>query len=111
MTTANGQDRLLTIDSPAEGSPVSSPLTVTGKVTIAPFENNLLYVVFDANNNEITHGSFLVNADQPGGPGTFSLPLDLSSASVSGPVRIQIEDSSPADGSILALASVIVNIK
>ncbi len=109
--TANGLDRVVTIDSPADGSSASWPLTVTGKVTIAPFENNLLYVVFDANNNEVTHGSFLVNADQPGGPGTFSLPLDLSGAGVTGSIRIQIEDSSPADGSILALGSVTVNIK
>lgn len=109
--TANGLDRAITIDSPADGSSASWPLTATGTVTIAPFENNLVYVVFDANNNEVARGSFLVNADQPGGPGTFSLPLDLSGAGVTGPVRIQIEDSSPADGSILALGSVTVNIK
>ena len=108
--TANGLDRIITIDSPADGSSASWPLTITGKVTIAPFENNLLYVAFDANNNELKKGSFLVNANQPGSPGTFSLPLDLG-ASVTGPVRIQIEDSSPADGSILALGSVTVNIK
>jgi hypothetical protein len=111
MQTADGQDRIITIDSPADGSSASWPFVVTGSVTVAPFENNLLYVVFDANNNELAHGSFLVNAGQPGGPGTFSLPLDLSSAGVTGPVRIQIEDSSPADGSILALGSVTVNLK
>ena len=108
--TANGLDRVITIDSPADGSSASWPLTITGKVTIAPFENNLLYVVFDANNNQLKQGSFLVNAAQPGSPGTFSLPLDLG-AGVTGLIRIQIEDSSPADGSILALGSVTVNIK
>lgn len=111
MKTANGLERIITIDSPVDGSSASWPLTITGKVTIAPFENNLLYVVFDANNNQLKQGPFLVNADQPGSPGTFSLPLDLSSSGVSGPIRIQIEDSSPADGSILALGSVAVNIK
>lgn len=110
MKTANGLERVITIDSPADGSSASWPLTITGKVTIAPFENNLLYAVFDANNNELKNGAFLVNADQPGGPGTFSFPLDLG-AGVTGPLRIQIEDSSPADGSILALGSVTVIIK
>lgn len=110
MKTANGLERVITIDSPVDGSSASWPLMITGKVTIAPFENNLLYVAFDANNNELKQGSFLVNADQPGSPGTFSLPLDLG-AGVTGPIRIQIEDSSPADGSILALGSVTVNIK
>ena len=108
--TANGLERVITIDSPADGSSASWPLTITGKVTIAPFENNLLYVVFDANNNQLKQGSFLVNSAQPGSPGTFSLPLDLG-AGVTGLIRIQIEDSSPADGSILALGSVTVNIK
>ena len=111
MKTANGLDRAITIDSPSDGSSASWPLTITGKVTVSPFENNLLYVVFDANNNELKQGSFLVNADQPGSPGTFSFPLDLGGSGVTGPVRIQIEDSSPADGSILALGSVTVNIK
>ncbi|HEY9152784.1 MAG TPA: Gmad2 immunoglobulin-like domain-containing protein [Anaerolineales bacterium] len=109
--TPDGGERVITIDSPTNGSMVSLPLTITGHVTIAPFENNLSYVVFDANNNEITKGSFLVHADQPGGPGTFSLPLDLSGKNVSGMLRIQIEDASPADGSILSLGSVTVNVK
>ncbi len=111
MKTANGLDRAITIDSPSDGSSASWPLTIMGKVTVSPFENNLLYGVFDANNNELKQGSFLVNADQPGSPGTFSFPLDLGGSGVTGPVRIQIEDSSPADGSILALGSVTVNIK
>ncbi len=111
MKTDNGLDRVITIDSTAEGSSASWPLTITGRVTVAPFENNLLYVVFDSNNNQLKQGSFLVDAAQPGSPGTFSLPLDLSNSGVTGPIRIQIEDSSPADGSILALGSVTVNIK
>ncbi len=107
----DGGERVITIDSPMNDSTVSLPLTITGHVTIAPFENNLLYLVFDANNNEITKGSFLVHAGQPGGPGTFLLPIDLSGKNVSGTLRIQIEDSSPAGGSILSLGSVMVNIK
>ena len=110
MKTANGLERVITIDSPADGTSASWPLTISGRVTVAPFENNLLYAVFDADNNELKQGSFLVKADQPGSPGTFSLPLDLGTR-VTGPLRIQIEDSSPADGSILALGSVTVNIK
>jgi len=109
--TPDGGERIITIDSPTSESTVSLPLTITGHVTIAPFENNLFYVVFDANNNEITKGSFLIHADQPGGPGTFSLPIDLSGKNVSGMLRIQIEDASPADGTMLSLGSVMVNVK
>jgi hypothetical protein len=111
MTTPDHHERIITIDTPAEGSIVSWPLTVTGSFTIAPFENNLVYSVFDINHNQISQGPLLVNAQQPGGPGTFSLPLDLSKSSVKGPLRIQVEDLSAADGAILALASVKVNVK
>lgn len=109
--TPDGGERVITIDSPTNGSTVSLPLTITGHVTIAPFENNLVYSAFDANNNQVATGSFLVNAAQPGGPGTFSLPIDLSGKNVSGALRIQIEDASPADGSIFSLGSVTVNVK
>lgn len=109
--TADGRERVITIDSPLDGSAASWPLAVSGHVAVAPFENNLVYSVFGAKNNQVTTGSLIVNADQPGGPGTFSFSLDLGNAALTGPVRIQIEDSSPADGSILALASITVNIK
>lgn len=111
MTTPDHHERLITIDTPAEGSVVSWPLTVTGSFTIAPFENNLVYSVYDMNHNQISTGPLLVNAQQPGGPGTFSLPLNLSNTSATGPLRIQVEDLSAADGAILALASVKVNVK
>jgi Immunoglobulin-like domain of bacterial spore germination len=109
--TPDGGERIITVDSPTNGSTVSWPLNVTGHVAIAPFENSLAYSVFDANNNQLATGSFLVKAQQPGGPGTFSLPLDLSGKNVSGTMRIQIEDASPADGSIFSLGSVTVNVK
>ncbi|HUI88528.1 MAG TPA: Gmad2 immunoglobulin-like domain-containing protein [Anaerolineales bacterium] len=109
--TPDGGQRLITIDSPMEASMVALPLTVKGRVTIAPFENNLVYSAFDARNIQVATGSFLVQADQPGGPGTFSFPLDLSGKNFSGMMRIQIEDLSPADGSILSLGSVMVNVR
>ena len=111
ITTPDQRERTITIDSPSEGVDVSWPLVVTGHITIAPFENNLIYSVYDMNHKQIAVGPLVVNADQPGGPGSFSLPLDLSNSSATGPVRIQVEDSSAADGTILALATVKVNIK
>ncbi|MCL4531393.1 MAG: hypothetical protein M1282_18570 [Chloroflexi bacterium] len=110
--TPDGSERLIAITQPSNGDQVmlSQPLTVTGNVTIAPFENNLVYSIFDSNNNQVANGSLLVQASQPGGPGSFSLPVDLSKITSPGPVRIQIEDKSPADGSILALGSVTISV-
>jgi hypothetical protein len=110
-TTPNNGERTLTIDSPAEGADASWPVTVKGHFTIAPFENSLIYSVFDMHHDQIATGPLTVMAGQPGGPGTFSLPLDLRSMGAAGPLRIQVEDLSAADGAILALASVKVNFK
>lgn len=111
--TPKGRERTITISHPSDGDSFSSswPLTLTGNVTVAPFENNLVYKIFDADNNQVETGSLMVQASQPGGPGSFSLPLDLSRIGASGPTRIQFEDLSPADGSLLALGSVSINIK
>jgi Immunoglobulin-like domain of bacterial spore germination len=109
--TPDGGQRVITVDSPAGGAQVSWPVTLTGHVTIAPFENNLLYSVFNANNDQVATGSLLVQAAQLGGPGTFSIQLDLGKAGINGRVRIQFEDSSAADASILALGSVELIVK
>ncbi len=111
MITTDRRVREITIDSPLEGKEVSWPLTVTGHFTIAPFENNLIYSVYDMNHNQLAVGPLIVTPEQPGGPGTFSFPLDLSKTSAIEALRIQVEDSSPADGTILALATVKVNVK
>ena len=111
--TPNGSERVISISHPADGDSFldSWPLTLTGNVTVAPFENTLGYKIFDADNNQVETGSLMVQASQLGGPGSFSLPLDLSRIGTSGPARVQIEDLSPADGSLLALGSVRINIK
>lgn len=111
MITPDRRVRQIAIDSPMEGENVSWPLTITGHFTIAPFENNLIYSVYDMNHNQLAVGPLIVTPEQPGGPGTFSFPLDLRKTSVTGPLRIQVEDSSPADSTILALATVKVNVK
>ena len=45
-----------------------------------------------------------------GAPGTFSQQFDLSNAGVNGLVIFQFLDLSAADGTTLALGSVVVNI-
>jgi hypothetical protein len=111
-TTPLGQERIITIDAPANGAEVSGPFNVTGSFTISPFESNLAYAVFlEGTPDPIVQAGMLVNAPELGGPGTFQLPLDFTSAGIKGNLRIEISDLSAADGSYLALASVFVTIK
>jgi hypothetical protein len=79
-------------------------------VTIAPFENTLTYRVFNEQGNELTAGPITVDAPDFGAPGTFTVTLDASTFPI-GRIRIVIADLSAADGSVLALDSVMVVVK
>ena len=110
--TANGLTRTITIDTPASDSDVSSPMPLSGSVTVAPFENNLVVKLYDASGTQISASPLPVTAAEMGGPGTFSTSVDLAAASaLAGVVRVEVVDTSAADGSILALAAVYVNYK
>jgi len=110
--TEDGKERSIAIDLPAPGSGVTSPMTLKGSVTIAPFENNLVVNIYDASGTQVSAGPLAVSAAEMGGPGTFDTQVDLAAASVpSGTVRVEVMDQSAADGSILALAAVYVVYK
>jgi hypothetical protein len=53
----------------------------------------------------------MVDAPDLGAPGTVSRQFDLGNAGITGPVIIQFVDVSMADGSTLALGSVVVNVR
>lgn len=103
--------REITITSPEPGTGVDNSCTITGDVTIAPFENNLVYHVYDMYLNELAVGPLMVDAPDMGAPGIFELNLDLSSVDYSGPIFVTISDLSPADGAILARDSIILILK
>ncbi len=110
--TADGRIRSIAIDVPAPGSEVTSPMPLSGSVTVAPFENNLVVNLYDAGGVQVSAGPLAVDAEEMGGPGSFNGQVDLAAASVpSGEVRVEVVDTSPADGSILALAAVFVTYK
>jgi hypothetical protein len=106
-----GAFREITITSPEPGIGIDKTCIISGNVTIAPFENNLVYHVYDMNLSELAVGPLMVNAPDMGAPGTFELNLDLSSVDYSGPIFVTISDLSPADGAILALDSIILILK
>jgi len=94
-----------------QGATVSNPCTISGGVTIAPFENNLVYKVYDEKMKELTSGPLMVNAPDMGAPGTFELSLDLSSTGYTGLIFVTISDLSAADGSTLAMNSIKLTLK
>jgi hypothetical protein len=106
--TFDGQPRHIDITSPADLDVVTYPLTVTGSVTIGPFENTLGYNVYAPDNALVTSGSVMTDSPDMGLPGDFSLTFDLTMAGVTGRVRIEFVEYSMADGSIMTLDSVLV---
>jgi hypothetical protein len=109
--TPDNQVRVITILSPAEGAEVSNPFTVSGSVSISPFEATLACRIYLPDGTSVNEFPLMVDSGgNMGGPGTFSHTFDLSNAGVTGPVILQFLDISAADGTSLALASVLLTI-
>ena len=109
--TPAGSERVIAITAPQSGGTVSSPFTLSGNVTIAPFENTLAFRIFFPDGEKINESTLKVTSAAPGGPGTFDLPIDLSQAGVTGTLILQVLDLSAADGSTLAMDSLVLTVK
>ena len=109
--TPGGAKRTIEIMSPADGTEVTESVQVSGTVSIAPFENNLTYAIYDEAGNELAVGSITVTAPDLGAPGTFSELIPLAGIPAGTTVYLTIQDLSAADGSILALDSVKLLVK
>jgi hypothetical protein len=106
-STIGGTDHLVNVDSPAIWATVTNPFTVSGSVTVLPFENTLAYHIYIVDGTKVTDSSLTVNPTS-GIAGTFSQTLNLSSAGITDWIIIQFVDVSAADGSTIALGSVIL---
>lgn len=104
-STPDGAVREIQIESPAAGTNVDATVQVKGRVAIAPFENTLAYRLYDAMNNKLDEGSFMVTAADMGAPGTFDVSIDLTKVSPGLVFRLEIVELSMADGTTLALDS------
>lgn len=105
-----GVERSINITFPANWASVNNPFTVNGNVTISPFENTLNYGVYQLDGKTINSSSVMVTSAGMGTPGTFTKTFNLSSAGVTGLIVVQFKDISPADGSILAMHSTVLNL-
>ena len=109
--TPDGRPRTITIESPADGSEVFTSVPIKGKVEIAPFENNLVYRIFDVSGIELSAGAMTVSAPDLGAPGTFDAIIPLGNILSGAIIRVEVQDQSAADGSLLAMDSVELVVK
>jgi hypothetical protein len=109
--TPDGRPRTITIESPIDGTEVFTSVQMNGDVAIAPFENNLVYRIFDLSGIELSAGPITVAAPEPGAPGTFAAVIPLGNILSGTTIRIEVQDLSAADGSLLGMDSVELVVK
>jgi hypothetical protein len=90
------------------GSTVTSPIAVSGTVALQPFERNLNYRLFGPDGALLAQGYFTTTG-QENGPGAFSgaVPYTLAQPGMG---RLEVVEINTADGSIRALASVMLRL-
>ena len=111
--TPSGAPRTITIEAPPSGVEVLSSVQVRGSVAVAPFENTLAYRIYDLAGVEMAAGAITVNAPDLGAPGTFDTVIQLGSglSGAGATVRLEVQDISAADGSLLAMDSIELVVK
>jgi hypothetical protein len=109
--TPAGDPRVLTIEAPVDGIQVSGIIRLKGNITISPFENNLVYRVYDLGGVELSVGPINVESIGLGAPGTFEKAIDLGNILTNTTVRITVEDINVKDGSLFAMDSVVLKIR
>lgn len=108
----DGKPRTISIEAPANKSEVYSSVTMKGSVAIAPFENTLTYRIYDIGGVELSVGSIPVTMPDPNVPeGTFNTVIPIGNILSGVTVRIEVQDLSAADGSLLAMDSVELVVK
>jgi len=94
-----------------KGAQVSGIIRLFGNITIAPFENNLVYRVYDLGGVELSAGPINVETIGLGAPGQFEKAVDLGNIINNTTIRIQVEDRNVADGSLFAMDSVFLQVR
>ena len=109
--TPAGEPRVITIQAPVEGAQVSGIIRLMGNITFAPFENNLVYRIYDLGGVELSAGPVTVEAPDLGASGKFEKAIDLGTIINNTTIRIEVEDRNVADGSLFAMDSVLLKVR
>jgi len=109
--TPTGQPRVITIEAPVNGAEVSGIIRLKGNVSIAPFENNLIYRIYDLGGVELSVGPIPVDAPGLGAPGTFEKAIGLGNILKNTSIRIAVQDINVEDGSLFAMDSIVLQVR
>lgn len=110
-TAPNGVQRIIEITAPTNGTEAAGSVQVSGNISIAPFENNLTYFIYDEAGNQISAGPVAVTAADLGAPGTFNETFTLEGIPAGTTIYLEIQDISVADESWFAMDAVKILVK
>lgn len=99
----------ITIDTPPPGAEVGSPMTITGRTSMWPFQGRLAYRVVDPANRQLGAGSFPVSGS-PGQPASFVASITFALPAAGGAIRVELSDEDSATGTVAARASIDLNV-
>lgn len=99
----------ITIETPAPGTPVGSPMTITGRTSLWPFQGTLAYRVVNSANQQLGVGSFPVNGS-PGQPATFVGQITFAVPPGGGPLRVEVYDQNAENNVVTASATLDVRV-
>lgn len=106
-----GDAHMILIDEPSDGEEVSAALRLIGNMPIGPFENNLSLTISDTAGNQLVHEGFMVQAADMGAPATFDNPITLPTVNAGAELLVMLSELSMADGTPMAIDSVVVKVK
>jgi len=107
----NSGERSINIELPLDGQIITESVEVKGSMPVAPFENNLRFSIYDMDGNSLSESGFMVDAEDVGMPAVFDKTVSLPVLPSGSKVRIELADLSMADGSLIALDSVVVEVR
>ena len=99
----------ITIESPASGTQVGSPVVVTGRVAYRPAAGILLYTILASDGRTLGTGSFAL----PGGPGeptAFVASLTFTEPPEGDTISLQLADQNPTTGSLSAVVALSLTV-
>ncbi|MEI8165345.1 MAG: Gmad2 immunoglobulin-like domain-containing protein [Chloroflexales bacterium] len=104
----NGAQRI-TIESPAPGTQVGSPVVIMGNVTRLPASAQLFYTVLSSDGRALGSGSFPIPGN-PGEPASFITSLTFVEPLEGDAISLQLADQDPATGSMLAATALPLTV-
>ena len=109
LSPTQPQGQTISFSSPAPGTQVGSPLTITGNTGRFPFQGSLDYRVVDAANRSLGTGAFPVSG-AIGQPTSFVTELRFTLPPAGGPIRVDVYDQDTSSGQVAAIAALNLTI-